>query len=45
VKASLKEAEKLGGKVVVEPREIDGGATIAMLSDPEGHPVGLIQQP
>jgi uncharacterized protein len=45
VKASLKQAEKLGGKVLVEPRAIDGGATIAMLSDPEGHPVGLIQQP
>jgi uncharacterized protein len=45
VKASLKDAEKLGGKVLVDPRPIDGGATIAMVSDPEGHPVGLIQQP
>ncbi len=45
VKATLTAAEKLGGKVLVEPRPIDGGATIAMVSDPEGHPVGLIQQP
>ena len=45
VKATLKAAEKLGGKVLVDPREIDGGATIALVADPEGHPVGLIQQP
>jgi uncharacterized protein len=45
VKATLEQAEKLGGKVLVEPRPIDGGATIAMVSDPEGHPVGIIQQP
>ena len=45
VKATLKQAEKLGGKVLVEPRPIDGGATIAMLSDPEGHAIGVIQQP
>ncbi len=45
VAASLKKAEKLGGKVVVDAHQIDGGMTIALLSDPEGHPVGLIQQP
>ena len=45
VKATLKSAEKLGGKVLAEPRPIDGGATIALVTDPEGHPVGLIQQP
>jgi predicted enzyme related to lactoylglutathione lyase len=45
VGAALETGEKLGGKVLVEPREIDGGATIALLADPEGHPVGLIQQP
>lgn len=45
IKASLKNAETLGGKVLVEPRPIDGGATIAMVTDPEGHPIGLIQQP
>jgi hypothetical protein len=45
VAAMLKQAENLGGKVIVEPREIEGGARIALLADPEGHPVGLIQQP
>ena len=45
IKASVTQAEELGGKVLVEPREIDGGMTIALLTDPEGHPVGLLQQP
>ena len=45
IKASLEQAEKLGGKVLAEPREIDGGARVALLADPEGHTVGLIQQP
>lgn len=43
--ASLKQAENLGGKVLVDPREIDGGARIALVADPEGRTVGLIQQP
>ncbi len=45
LEAALEQGEKLGGKIIVEPREIDGGARIALLADPEGHPVGLIQQP
>jgi predicted enzyme related to lactoylglutathione lyase len=45
VAASIEQAEKLGGKVLVEPRPIDGGATVALVGDPEGHPIGLIQQP
>jgi predicted enzyme related to lactoylglutathione lyase len=43
ITAALKKAEKLGGKVITEPRQIDSGMTIAMLADPEGHAVGLIQ--
>ena len=43
--ASLKRAETLGAKVVQPPTPIDGGSTIAMVTDPEGHRVGLIQQP
>ncbi len=45
IKASLKRSEELGAKVVQEPTPIDGGATVAQLEDPEGHRIGLIQQP
>jgi predicted enzyme related to lactoylglutathione lyase len=43
--ASLTHAETLGAKVAQPPTPIDGGATIAMVTDPEGHRIGLIQQP
>ena len=42
---SLKKAEILGAKVVQPPTPIDGGSTIATVNDPEGHRIGLIQQP
>ena len=41
--AALGNIEKLGGRCVVEPREVPGGGSIAMFSDPEGHVVGLFQ--
>jgi predicted enzyme related to lactoylglutathione lyase len=43
--ASLAKAETLGAKVVQPSTPIEGGATIAMVTDPEGHRIGLIQQP
>jgi len=42
---SLKKAEKLGAKVVQPPTPIEGGPTVAMITDPEGHRFGLLQQP
>lgn len=42
LKASLAQAEKLGGKVLMPPTKIPD-ATIAVIADPEGHPVGLTQ--
>lgn len=41
--AALGKIEKLGGRRVVEPREVPGGGSMAMFSDPEGHVVGLFQ--
>ena len=40
VEAAIERAEKLGGKVLMPPTEIKDGL-IAVVSDPEGHPVGL----
>ena len=45
LKKSLVAAEKLGAKVVAPPMEVMGGSTVALIHDPEGHPVGLIQPP
>lgn len=37
-------AEELGGKVVLPRLDIPDGASIAAIEDPEGNPVGLVQQ-
>jgi len=41
---SLKQAESLGGKTLMEPTDVPGGPTMAMFADPEGNTIGLIQQ-
>ena len=40
---ALDKAEKLGGKTVMPPMEIEGGPTIAMFTDPEGNTIGLMK--
>ncbi len=40
--AMLAAAERLGGRVVLPPRELPEGITIAVLADPEGNAVGLV---
>ncbi len=40
----LRRAEGLGGKVVQPPTPISDSARVAMILDPEGHRVGLIEQ-
>jgi predicted enzyme related to lactoylglutathione lyase len=38
----LQKAQDLGAKVLVEPQDLAGGwGTIAVVSDPDGNPVGL----
>jgi hypothetical protein len=41
---SLKKAEELGGKVVVEPMPIPGVGSFAMFLDPDGVVMGLIEE-
>ena len=41
---ALDQAERLGGKVVQPVTQLEGGPTVAMIDDPEGHRVGLLRQ-
>ncbi len=43
VTASLKQAETLGGKVVMPRTALPGETTIGVFEDPEGHVVGLVE--
>jgi len=45
LEASLAQAEQLGGKVAQPPIALESGARTAMIVDPEGHRIGLIQGP
>ena len=41
---SLRHAESLGAKVAQPPTAMADGSRTAMINDPEGHRIGLIQQ-
>ncbi len=43
VMASLKQAETLGGKVVMPRTALPGETTVGVFEDPEGHVVGLVE--
>lgn len=43
--ASVSKAEELGAKVIQLVTALEGGPTIAMIADPEGHHIGMMQQP
>lgn len=46
INASMARAEQLGGKTIMPPTELpDFGVTFALFADPEGHIVGLTQNP
>lgn len=42
VEAALAKAESLGGKRVMGPMAVPGGTQIALFTDPEGHPIGVM---
>ncbi len=42
---SLARAGKLGGKTVVPPQKLPDGLSIAAFEDPEGHVIGLVNEP
>jgi hypothetical protein len=44
LRASMAQAESLGGSVVMQPFDIPGGATFAKVTDPEGNHIALVQQ-
>ena len=39
---TLDKAEKLGGKTILPPMDVEGGPKIAMFADPEGNAIGLM---
>ncbi|MDO8615437.1 MAG: VOC family protein [Dehalococcoidia bacterium] len=41
---TLRRAQELGGKAVMQPIDVPNGATIAQAEDPEGNRIGLIKQ-
>ena len=41
---TLRLAEELGGKAVMQPMDVPDGPTIAQCEDPEGNRVGLVKQ-
>lgn len=43
IEKSLRQAEQLGGKVLVPVMKMPD-VTFAVFTDPEGHPIGLVQQ-
>jgi hypothetical protein len=42
--ASLVRVGELGGTALSEPFDVPGGPTIALVTDPEGNPLVLVQQ-
>jgi uncharacterized protein len=42
VDATAKQAEKLGGKIMVEPRDIPEVGRFAVLQDPQGAAIAVI---
>ena len=41
----LKQAERLGGKILIQPQEIPGNAShYALFRDPSGNSIGLLQR-
>lgn len=45
LQATLDKAERLDGKTIVPPTPIPNVGAFAMLHDPEGHLVGIFQEP
>jgi len=41
---TLRKAEAMGGRAVMQPFDVPGGPTIAQMTDPEGNLVGLVKQ-
>jgi predicted enzyme related to lactoylglutathione lyase len=44
LRETLDRAVGLGATVTAEPFQLEGQPTLAFITDPEGNPVGLVQQ-
>lgn len=44
LRESLDRAVELGGAITAEPFQLEGQPTLAFITDPEGNPLGLVQQ-
>ncbi|MCB9592300.1 MAG: glyoxalase [Sandaracinaceae bacterium] len=44
IEASLKQAQELGGKVLMPRTALPGGTVLGMFSDPQGNAVGLVEE-
>jgi hypothetical protein len=44
LRETLDRAVELGGTVTAEPFQLEGQPTLAFITDPEGNPLGLVQQ-
>lgn len=44
IDASLKSAEKLGGKTLMPRTKLPGGTVLGMLEDPQGNAIGLVEE-
>lgn len=44
LRATLRRAEELGGKMVVEPMPIPGVGSFAMFQDPDGVMIGIVEE-
>ena len=42
--ASMSKAEQLGGAIITQPFDVPGGPTLAVIADPEGNHIRLVQQ-
>jgi len=45
IDGAIAQAEKLGGKTLMPRQKLPSGDTVAVVTDPEGHPVGLVSCP
>lgn len=44
IEESLGKAKKLGAKVLMPRTELPGGVILALFADPEGNPIGLVEE-
>lgn len=44
LRETLDRVAELGGTITAEPFQLEGQPTLAFITDPEGNPIGLVQQ-